>query len=239
MAIPSSRKAAAAHASPHLHRCCFHTSYHSAPVDAIKLLLSCPPVFGIIRPEITLKPRNIKEIRDVRPAASRVYAADLRPGDRVLSSAGSPSPGPLVDPQSNKVNINVSVDRSKMGSDLQHLQQKMSKGIQDLNPPPGGIRPHRKGRGTRSRSAASSRPDARAAGGPAPYTAVWAATWLSELVGGADHAATVRRAARRAGCRLSSPPQFPLATPDYQYTPHRRAAAGRGTVVDQPRQNGG
>jgi hypothetical protein len=51
-----------------------------------------------------------------------------------------------VDPQSNKVNINVSVDRSKMGSDLQHLEQKVSKGIQDLNnPPPGGNPPAQQG----------------------------------------------------------------------------------------------
>jgi hypothetical protein len=40
------------------------------------------------------------------------------------------------DPQSNKVNINVSVDKTKVGSDLQSLEQKVSKGIQDFNSQP-------------------------------------------------------------------------------------------------------
>jgi hypothetical protein len=43
-----------------------------------------------------------------------------------------------ADPQSNNVNINVSVDRTKMGNDLQRLEQKVSKGIQDFNNQPPG-----------------------------------------------------------------------------------------------------
>jgi hypothetical protein len=51
-----------------------------------------------------------------------------------------------ADPQSNKVNINVSVDKTKMGSDLQNLEQKVSKQIQDLNnQPPGGNPPAQQG----------------------------------------------------------------------------------------------
>ncbi len=46
-----------------------------------------------------------------------------------------------TDPQSNKVNISVSVDKSKMGSDLQRVEQKVSKGIQDFNNPPPGNNP--------------------------------------------------------------------------------------------------
>jgi len=46
-----------------------------------------------------------------------------------------------TDPQSNKVNISVSVDKSKMGSDLQSVEQKVSKGIQDFNNPPPGNNP--------------------------------------------------------------------------------------------------
>ena len=45
------------------------------------------------------------------------------------------------DPQTNKVNINVSVDKSKVGSDLQRLEQKVSKGIQDLQTPTGNNPP--------------------------------------------------------------------------------------------------
>jgi hypothetical protein len=39
------------------------------------------------------------------------------------------------DPQTNKVNISVSVDKNKLGADLQKLEQKVSKGIQDFNTP--------------------------------------------------------------------------------------------------------
>ena len=42
------------------------------------------------------------------------------------------------DPQTNKMNISVSVDKNKVGSDLQRLQQKVSKGIQDFNAPQSG-----------------------------------------------------------------------------------------------------
>jgi hypothetical protein len=45
------------------------------------------------------------------------------------------------DPQTNKVNINLSVDKNKLGSDLQRFEQKVSKGIQDLNAPPPGNNP--------------------------------------------------------------------------------------------------
>ena len=48
---------------------------------------------------------------------------------------------PAPDPQSNKVNISVSVDKTKMGSDLQNLEQKVSKGIQDFNNQPPGANP--------------------------------------------------------------------------------------------------
>ena len=47
------------------------------------------------------------------------------------------------DPQTNKMNINVSVDKSKVGSDLQRLEQKVSKGIQDLQAPSGNNPPGR------------------------------------------------------------------------------------------------
>ena len=40
------------------------------------------------------------------------------------------------DPQTNKMDINVSVDRSKMGNDLQHLEQRVNQGIQGLQNPP-------------------------------------------------------------------------------------------------------
>jgi len=42
------------------------------------------------------------------------------------------------DPQSDKVNINVSVDKHKMGSDLQTFEQNMAKRIQDINTQPQG-----------------------------------------------------------------------------------------------------
>ena len=42
------------------------------------------------------------------------------------------------DPQSNKVNINVSVDKQKMGSDLQTFEKKVAKQIQDINNQPQG-----------------------------------------------------------------------------------------------------
>ena len=45
------------------------------------------------------------------------------------------------DPQTNKLNLNVSVDKNKVGSDLQRLEQKVSKGIQDVNAPQGGTNP--------------------------------------------------------------------------------------------------
>jgi hypothetical protein len=46
------------------------------------------------------------------------------------------------DPQTNKVNINVSLDKNKVGTDLQRLEQKVSKGIQDFNAPqPGNNQP--------------------------------------------------------------------------------------------------
>jgi hypothetical protein len=51
------------------------------------------------------------------------------------------------DPQTNKMNISVSVDKNKMGTDLQRLEQKVSKGIQDFNSqqpganPPGNFTP--------------------------------------------------------------------------------------------------
>jgi hypothetical protein len=46
------------------------------------------------------------------------------------------------DPQTNKVNINVSVDKKKMGSDLKTFEQNVSKRIQDMNPPsPNGTAP--------------------------------------------------------------------------------------------------
>jgi hypothetical protein len=40
-----------------------------------------------------------------------------------------------TDPQTNKVNINVSVDKNKMGTDLQKFKQNVSKGIDDINKP--------------------------------------------------------------------------------------------------------
>jgi len=40
------------------------------------------------------------------------------------------------DPQSNKVNINVSVDKKKVGSDLQKFEQNVAKRIQDINNQP-------------------------------------------------------------------------------------------------------
>ncbi len=43
-----------------------------------------------------------------------------------------------ADPQSNTVDINVSVDKKKMGADLRTFERKVAKGIQDIdNQPPG------------------------------------------------------------------------------------------------------
>ena len=42
------------------------------------------------------------------------------------------------DPQSNKVDINVSVDEKKMGTDLQTLEHNVAKRIQDINNQPPG-----------------------------------------------------------------------------------------------------
>ena len=42
------------------------------------------------------------------------------------------------DPQSNRVNINVSVDEKKMGSDLHTFEQKVANRIQDINNQPQG-----------------------------------------------------------------------------------------------------
>ena len=42
------------------------------------------------------------------------------------------------DPQTNKVNINVSVDENKVRSDLQTAEQNLSKRIQDINNRPQG-----------------------------------------------------------------------------------------------------
>ena len=42
---------------------------------------------------------------------------------------------PSPDPQSNKVNINVSVDENKVRSDLQRAEQNLAKRIQDVNQP--------------------------------------------------------------------------------------------------------
>ena len=40
------------------------------------------------------------------------------------------------DPQTNKVNINVSVDKKKMDADLQTFEHKVAERIQDMNNPP-------------------------------------------------------------------------------------------------------
>ncbi len=45
------------------------------------------------------------------------------------------------DPQSNKVNINVSVDKKKMDADLQTFEHKVSERIQDINNQPQGNPP--------------------------------------------------------------------------------------------------
>jgi hypothetical protein len=45
------------------------------------------------------------------------------------------------DPQTNKVNINLSVDKNKMGADLQRIEQRVSKGIQDFNATQPGSNP--------------------------------------------------------------------------------------------------
>ena len=41
-----------------------------------------------------------------------------------------------ADPQSNKVNVNVSVDKNKVGSDLQKFEQNVAKRIQSINNQP-------------------------------------------------------------------------------------------------------
>ncbi|MGO9114493.1 MAG: hypothetical protein ACLP9L_35195 [Thermoguttaceae bacterium] len=43
-----------------------------------------------------------------------------------------------ADPKSNNVDINVSVDKGKMGSDLQTFERKVAKRIQDINNQPQG-----------------------------------------------------------------------------------------------------
>ena len=52
------------------------------------------------------------------------------------------SPAPS-DPQSNKVNINVSVDKNKVRTDLQKAEQTLNQRIQEMNSPPkdSGIAP--------------------------------------------------------------------------------------------------
>jgi hypothetical protein len=42
------------------------------------------------------------------------------------------------DPQSNDVNVNVSVNKQKIGNDLQKLEQNVAKRIQDMNNQPQG-----------------------------------------------------------------------------------------------------
>lgn len=43
---------------------------------------------------------------------------------------------PVPDPQSGRVNINVSVDKNKVRSDLQRAEQTLSQRIQEINAPP-------------------------------------------------------------------------------------------------------
>jgi hypothetical protein len=45
------------------------------------------------------------------------------------------------DPQTNKENINLSVDKNKMGKDLQTFEHKVAEGIQDINNQPQGKAP--------------------------------------------------------------------------------------------------
>ncbi len=45
------------------------------------------------------------------------------------------------DPKSNDMNINVTVNKKKMGSDLHTLEQKVAKQIQDINNQPQGSTP--------------------------------------------------------------------------------------------------
>ncbi len=47
----------------------------------------------------------------------------------------------VPDPQSNKVNVNVSVDKTKMGNDLQKLERNVAKRIEDINNQPQGNNP--------------------------------------------------------------------------------------------------
>jgi hypothetical protein len=42
------------------------------------------------------------------------------------------------DPKSDNLNVNVSVDKQKMGADLQKLEQNVAKRIQDINSQPQG-----------------------------------------------------------------------------------------------------
>jgi hypothetical protein len=46
-----------------------------------------------------------------------------------------------ADPKTNNVNISVSVDKQKMGTDLQRLEQKVSQRLQNLNNSPPGANP--------------------------------------------------------------------------------------------------
>ena len=96
-----------------------------------------------------------------------------------------------VDPRSDKVNINVSVDQKKVRADIQSAEQTLSKRMQDIKSPPPA---------SGDLSGANQQPTApRLNFGPIQYQPVAPS-------GGAVNAPT------------GYPPQPPVQTPDYQYT---------------------
>jgi hypothetical protein len=119
------------------------------------------------------------------------------------------------DPQTNRMNINVSVDRGKMGNDLQHLEQRVNQGIQGLqNPPPPGTNPPANPRGAApgfSIGPVSFQPNNQPAGQPngqpaMPGLSIGPFTVQPNVQGNSGY---------------YSPPQSPSYAPqsqDYQYT---------------------
>ena len=111
------------------------------------------------------------------------------------------------DPQTNKVNINVSLDKNKVGSDLQRLEQKVSKGIQDFSAPQPGSNP------PGNNPPGNYPPGTYGYPPPAGQTNIMPRLSFGPL--------TVQPSGQLPTGPLppAGPPQLPLQTPDYQFAP--------------------
>jgi hypothetical protein len=118
------------------------------------------------------------------------------------------------DPQTNKMNINVSVDKRKMGTDLQSFEQRVNKGIQDLKNPANSASPpagQPNGIPGFSLGPVTVQPNGQAYNQPgtqsgAPGLSFGPITFQPSGQGPAPAAPP------------SGPPQFQIQTPDYQFT---------------------